>query len=150
MKIQQAGMPAQPKICFNWHSCPLIPLKVTELGVQLRVKYSKLLSLFGEGTWGGSEPQPGSQGLRAPCPASTNTWQMFRKHFFSHVYCWVIFVIELCYLKSFIISNFRTSHGPYICLQDSLSSHHPTGVGVEGERVSFLIRKEKMQTEPQQ
>lgn len=61
MKIWQAGISAQPKICFNWHSCPLIPLKVAKLRAQLRVRHRELLRLFRKAIWDGMEPQPSSQ-----------------------------------------------------------------------------------------
>lgn len=56
MKIWQAGMPTQPKTCFNWCSCPLIPLKVAQLRAQLTLRYTELLKLFREAIWGGKDP----------------------------------------------------------------------------------------------
>lgn len=68
MKIWQADMPAQPKICFNWCSCPLIPLKVAKLRAQLRIKYKELLGLFREAIWDGGEPVPRSQEAKGAIP----------------------------------------------------------------------------------
>lgn len=76
-------MPTQPKTCFNWCSCPLIPLKVAQLRAQLKLRYTELLKLFREAIWGGKDPSQEVSRLMVPFLVSTNTWYMFRKHFCS-------------------------------------------------------------------
>lgn len=131
MKLWQAGMPAQPKMCFNWCSCPLIPLKVAKLRAQLSVRYTKLLSLFREAIWDGGKSQPKSQKAKGSISDFHQHMVYVQKTLFSllvpQALCELlsIFTLKPCFLELFIISKARGTSEHHMDLQATLTSHQP-------------------------